>query len=39
MAQGKEGGDMRIGGGMRLEFLDANARIGTVPNRNPRHFY
>ena len=24
---------------MRLEFFDANARIGRVPNCNPRHFY
>ncbi len=24
---------------MRFEFLDANARIGTVPDRDPRHFY
>ena len=24
---------------MRFEFFDANARIGTVPNRDPRHFY
>ncbi|RKY62590.1 MAG: hypothetical protein DRP99_05515 [Candidatus Latescibacterota bacterium] len=30
MAQGKEGGGIRIGRGMRLEFFDANARIGTV---------
>ncbi len=24
---------------MRFEFFDANARIGTVPNHDPRHFY
>ena len=24
---------------MRFEFVDANARIGTVPNHDPRHFY